>query len=150
MASSVVTGVVTDLGRELLAKSFGSLAGFNICRAKYFKIGMGGYLLGPGGIRIPKTPNPALTNIEATGAPGDNFFQKNLVAADFLFLNPSTMQVRCRLEVGEGNDDGAGNAPRYYELGLFDDYDNMIAYTTFGEMSKTPTKVITCLVQVYF
>lgn len=150
MATSVITGVVTDLGRELFAKSFANVAGFNICRAKYFKIGMGGYIVGPGGVRIPKTPDPTLVDVEATGAPGNIFFQKDLIPADFLFISPSTMQIRCRLDTGDGNDDGAGNAPRYYELGVFDDFGNMIAYTTFGEMSKTPTKVITALVQVYF
>lgn len=150
MAAAVITGVVTDLGRELFAKSLANVAGFNIARAVTFKMGMGGYLIGPGGLRIPKTPNPALTDVEATNVPGDIYFQKTFVPADFLFISPSTMQVRCRLDLGDANDDGLGNAPRYYELGIFDDYGNMLVYATFGEMSKTPTKVITALVQIYF
>lgn len=145
----ILTGVFTNKGREVLSKGFANLAGFPIVRAKYFKVGMGGWYDTPLG-RVPKDPNPSLLDIEATGAPGDVFLQKDLVAADFLFVSPSTMQIRCRLSGSEGNDDGLGNAPRYFEVGVFDDNDNMIIYATFPEQTKSANKVLTNYVQAYF
>lgn len=147
--AALVTGVVTNIGRERLAKSFGNVAGFPICRAKYFKIGEGGFII-DGDNRIPKDPSPALTNVEATGAPGDFFFQKNFVSTDFTFLSPSIMQLRCRLNPLEANDDGTADSPRFFEIGIFDDTNAMIIYTTFPEQTKQSNKILTNYIQVYF
>lgn len=146
---AILTGVMTTRGRRRLAESFGQVGGFSYTNAVYFKIGMGGYLVVGDG-RVPKSPNPALLDIEATGAPGDYFLQKTLVANDFTFIEPSIMQVRCRVEPTEGNDDGNGNAPRFFEIGLFDADDNMLVYTTFPEQTKQANKILTNFIQVYF
>ena len=144
-----LTGVFTDKGRETLAKAMANIAGFPQTRAVYFKIGMGGYVDTPSG-RVPKDPNPALTDIEATGAPGDFSIQKNLNALDFVFIAPSTMQIRCQLSGSEANDDGLGNAPRLFEVGIFDDNGNMLIYATFPEQTKAANKILTNYVQAYF
>lgn len=146
---AVLTGIVTSAGRAALAKSFGKAGGFLGCHAKYFKIGMGGWQVSGGG-KIPKTPDPSLTDIEATGAAGDFFFQKDFVPTDFIFIAPSTIQIRCRVEPLESNDDGAGNAPRFFEIGVFDENDVMVVYTTFPEQTKQANKILTNFVQFYF
>lgn len=149
MSDTLLTGVFTTKGREVIAKGFGNVAGYPIVRAKYFRIGMGGYVTTPAG-RSPKDPDPALTNIEADNTPGNIYFQKNVTALDLVFIVPSIMQVRCRLEPTEANDDGLGNPPRFFEIGVFDDNNNMIIYTTFAEQSKAPNKILSNFVQAYF
>lgn len=150
--ATVITGVITNIGREVMAKSFGhlnGLTGYPLSWGKYFRIGMGGYIVTPSG-RVPKTPSPSLTAIEATGAPGDVYFQKDFLLTDLTFIAPSTMQFRCRLSPVEGNDDGLGNPPRLFEIGVFDSNNNMIVYTTFPEQTKAANKLLTNFVQVYF
>lgn len=153
MTTTLLTGIMTNAGRAAIAKSFGNLKGasgqFPICRAKYFKIGMGGYTI-VGASKFPKDPDPALTNIEATGAPGDFYYQKELTALDVTFIAPSTIQIRCHLVPAESNDDGTGNAPRFFEVGLFDENNTMVCYATFGEQTKSANKVLTNFLQVYF
>lgn len=144
-----ITGVITDKGREIFAKSFGNVGGFPISYAKYFKIGEGGYIFNGVG-NVPKTPNPALTDVEATGAPGDYFFQKDFSAADIVFIAPSTIRFRCKVLPTEANDDGLGNSPKFFEIGIFDQNDNMMGYCTFDEQTKNASKTITTFVQFYF
>lgn len=147
--ADLLTGVFTSKGREVIAKGIGNVAGYPSVRAKYFKIGMGGYFTTGGG-RSPKDPDPSLTDIEADGTPGNAFFRKDFSPVDFTFIAPSTMQIRCRLEPSEANDDGNSEAPRFFEIGIFDDDDNMIIYTTFAEQSKAPNKILSNFVQAYF
>jgi hypothetical protein len=117
---------------------------------KYFKIGERGYVETVNG-RIPKVPDPTLTDIEANGTPGtDFFFQKEFSAADIIFISPSTIQFRCRLVAGEANDDGTGEFPKFYEIGVFDTNDIMVGYATFDEQTKNPTKILTNYGQIFF
>ena len=147
--TQVLTGVVTTKGREVLAKSFGAIAGYPLCRVHHFVYGEGGWVdLGAG--KTPKTPDPALLDVEATGVPGNYKHSKDLVAADINFLSPSTLEIRCKLNPTEANDDGLGNYPKFFELGVFDENGNMIVYCTFDEQTKTPTKSLISYVQVYF
>ena len=146
---ALLTGIFTSKGREVIAKGFGNVAGYPIVRAKYYRIGMGGYISTPSG-RVPKAPDPALLNIEADGSAGNVFIQKNINAIDLLFIAPSTMQIRCRLEPADLNDDGLGNSPRLFEIGIFDDNNNMIIYATFPEQSKAANKILTNYVQAYY
>lgn len=148
--ATFITGVVTNKGREVFAKAFGNIAPYPQTRAYKFRIGMGGWELNALLAKIPKTPNPSLVNVEATNVPGDIYIEKLLVPGDFLFIAPSIMQVRCRLEPLEANDDGLGEPPAFFEIGIFDDNNNMLVYSTFFEQTKTPTKILTSFVQVYF
>lgn len=152
MSTTLLTGIMTTAGRAALAKSFGNLKGtsgqFPLCRAKYFKIGMGGYTI-IGDSKFPKDPDPALTDIESVTDP-EYYFTKELTALDITFIAPSTIQVRCSLVPVEANDDGSGNSPRFFELGVFDENNVMICYATFGEQSKSANKVLTNFLQVYF
>ena len=138
----VIEGVVTSKGREMFAKSFlGATGGFNWTKVKYFKIGEGGWI-STGTGRVPKTPDPSKTDIEATGAPGDSYFQKDITSLFVEYVAPSTGKVDCFLNLDEGNDNGFAEAPRYFEIGIFDDYGNMLIYVTFPEETKNDTKTL--------
>lgn len=146
---AILTGVITDLGRATLAKAWGQVAGFPNSYPSHFKIGMGGYINTPAG-RVPKAPDPTRTDVEADDTPGNIYIQKSFVNLDFTFIAPSIMQIRCRLEPGEGNDDGLGNSPLFFEIGVFDQNNNMLVYTTFPEQTKDASKILSNFVQVYF
>lgn len=157
--TSVLQGVMTDKGREVLAKSFGMVGGYTTVAALSFGFGEGGYTISGGG-RVPKTPDPALLDLEArTNPPPDDFiYGHNITPADITFIPPSTIEFRCKLVPSEANDDGYGNPPKFFELGIFDGVvdgshkpqGNMIAYTTFDEQTKSATKSLITYVQITF
>lgn len=139
---AVLVGTITNEGRRRQAESWiGTLAGYPYMSVKYFKIGEGGWI-SDGINKIPKNPNPALTDIEADGSPGNSYFQKNIATNKVLFIAPSTAQIDCTLEISEGNDNGLGESPQYFEIGLFDEYDNMIVYATFPGETKNDVKIL--------
>ena len=151
MATSLLTGVITNKGREIFAKAFGNISTGIETRAFKFKYGEGGFIDTISG-RVPKSPQDGvgLLDVESASDAGLFTFEKALVALDLTFIAPSTMQVRCRLVGSEANDDGFGNSPAFFEIGIFDDSDNMLVYTTFSEQTKTPTKILINFVQVIF
>lgn len=151
MADAILTGVFTNKGRELLAKDFGNVGTGVTTRAFYFKYGEGGFITTGGG-RVPKSPEDgvALLDLEAEADASLFSFQKSLVTTDFTFIAPSIMQVRCRLAEAESNDNGMGESPRFFEIGIFDDDDNMLIWATFSEQTKTASKILNNLVQVVF
>lgn len=140
---SVIVGTQTNIGRERQAKSFISgLAGYPALSISYFKIGQGGWML-DNGFKVPKTPNPALEDIEATGGTDDTYFQKALTADKVEFVAPTTSKITCTLDLLEGNDNGLGESPTYFEIGLFDSTGKMVIYATFPEETKNATKILT-------
>jgi len=143
---SVLTGVMTNKGRETLAKSFGNVGGYSLSRAVKFVFGEGGFEI-VGGVKQPKIPNPALTDIEADGISLYRF-EKLLTAADVAFIPPSTIEFRCKLDPTEANDDGTG--PEFFEMGLFDDSNNLIVYATFDAQTKVETKSLITYIQCPF
>lgn len=157
---AVLQGIMTNKGRELLAKSFGNIGGFPLINGVAFAYGEGGYIVSGGG-RVPKTPDPTLLALEASGnPPPDNFvFGHNFQAADITFIAPSTIEFRCRLVPSEANDDGNGNLPKFFELGIYDralvgnqpdPNAQLLIYTTFDEQTKSATKSLISYVQVVF
>jgi len=158
MATSLLTGIITNKGREVFAKRFGIIGtgvATNTARAFKFKYGEGGFI-DTGSGRIPKSPTEgvALLDVEAAASGSLFEFEKNLIATDFTFLQPdvgtSIMQVRCRLAEIEANDNGFGDSPRFFEIGIFDDESNMLAWVTFSEQTKAASKILTNFVQVQF
>lgn len=147
---AVVNGVITNLGREVLAKSIGYIGGFSLSWATQFKIGEGGYVVTPSG-NVPKAPDPSLTDLEAA-VPGSGLyhFDKALTSTDFTFLSPSIMQIRCKVLPTEANDDGYGNEPKFFEIGIFDNNDKMLAYATYDEQTKSAAKTLLLYVQIQF
>lgn len=151
MADAILTGVFTNKGRETLAKAFGNIGTGITTRAFYFKIGEGGYILTPGG-KVPMSPQDGVgfTDIVAASDPSLFEYKKFFITTDFAFIAPSTMQVRCRLVESEANDNGFGESPEFYELGIFDDSDRLLIYCTFSAQTKSSSKILNNLVQVIF
>ena len=146
--ADTLTGVMTNRGREVLAKSLGNVGGFNLVRAVKFIYGEGGFETVSGG-KVPKEPDPSLTDIEADGVTLFRF-EKSLIPADITFIAPSTIEFRCKIEPSEANDNGSGASPKFFELGLYDDDDNLLVYSTFDEQTKVATKSLTTFLQVFF
>jgi len=147
---AVIQGVLTDVGRAKLAKSaLGSVAGYTWSYCSYFEIGEGGWIQQLTG-RVPKTPSVAKTNIEADGSAGNSFFKKYLTSDRMLFVSPSTAQIDCYLSLEEGNDDGYGDSPNYFEIGVFDEDDVLLFYCTMPEETKNNTKILHHTINIVF
>lgn len=143
---AIIVATVTNAAREYWPKMFGGLATFRpVIR---FKVGEGGWIDSPGGA-IPRTPDPTLTDLDCivnpTRYPLDSraSFSKLLAGGDLTFVSPSTLRVACPLTALEFNDDGFGNNPEIWEIGLFSlDQPGtglmMVAYGTFVKETKTP------------
>lgn len=162
----VISATLTNKGREVLAKSFGGPSGtYSWSYGEYFKIGTSGWqLVGPD--KHPKTPDPALLEVESSTS-GTFWYRKTFQPADILFVGPATMQFKCFLDLLQGNgsvetDTGAGvdgpkntawlsgGAPTYFELGIFDAQDELVAYGTFPGEVKLNTKTLNHLVNINF
>jgi len=152
MAQTTIQLVVTDLGRERLAKSLiGVLGGFPHTELDFFQIGEGGFVETING-RVPKNPDPSRTELEATGVAGDFLFEKAFTASDLQFIaSPSPrVQVTAFVGLAEANDDGLGDSPRFFEIGLFDQDRNLLVYGTFPEETKSPDKTLNHIITIVF
>jgi len=170
---AVIPGVVTDDARLYLPQILGGLfipasvtdtgASEWDPRIKTFKVGEGGWI-DTGSGAVPRAPVSDLRRVSApliqdldcvvdpTRAPADQrypsdslaTFEKALTGADFLFEAPTTIRIRCRLETIDFNDDGFGNKPSIFEIGVFADHPVesgeklLVAYATFPEQVKQP------------
>ena len=151
--ADILEVVFTDAGIELLIKGFGSAAYGALAGIDSFKVGEGGYITAVGGA-VPRdsSEHVAETDIDIivdAGRPSVSkryaspsttpYFQKSLTSGDFDYSEDSspTLHVSCILDFGEYNDDGDGNAPEIWEIGLFAGSD-MVAYGTFEKQTKAP------------
>lgn len=147
--AAVVNGVMTNIGRETLAKAFGFIGGFATSYAYYFKIGEGGFISTPGG-NVPVAPDPSREDLAAEDDPALFAYRKDLTVSDISFISPSIIQLRCQLLPTEANDNGSGENPKFFEIGIFDLNDKMIGYATFDEQTKNVTKTLILYVQIQF
>ena len=53
-----------------------------------------------------------------------------------------TIEVECFVDTSEANDDGYGNSPEFFELGVFDSDDTMICYLTFQKQTKDDRRAL--------
>lgn len=166
--ANTAQAVMTNDGRAVLAQSFGGPSGgFVFSYGKYFKIGTAAYQSSPQG-NVPQNPNPALHDIQSVVS-GVFWYRETFDSTDILFVSPFTIQFRCMLDVSSANGnpliepdtvsgvDGpknsnslSGNTPIFFEIGLFDQNDNMVAYGTFPGETKLNTKILNHLVNVNF
>jgi len=135
-------------------------------RIKFFRIGEGGWI-DPGTGKVPRTPDAALRDPDApllqdldciidpnralpsqryigAGASFSRYyFQKSFVGGDITYVASTTIKFRCELSTSEANDDGFGNNPEFWELGIYSDHPTeageylMVAYGTFPMQTKT-------------
>lgn len=164
----VISALLTNDGREALAKSFGGPSGgYSWSYGKYFKIGTAGHTE-VSGQDHPLPPSAAYSDLQSVVS-GVFHYRKTFQASDILFINPATIQFKCFLDLTEANGDSgiepdtgpfvdgpkesdsvSASAPVFFELGIFDAQDKMIAYGTFPGEAKLNTKTLNHLVNVNF
>lgn len=164
----VISALLTNTGREALAKSFGGpTGGFSWSYGQYFKIGTAAHTEVSGQDQ-PLPPSAAYADIQSV-ASGVFYYHKTFIPADILFISAATIQFKCFLDLLEANGDPlqeadtaagvdgpknsvtlASNAPVFFELGIFDAQDVMVAYGTFPGEAKLNTKTLNHLVNINF
>lgn len=101
-------------------------------------------------LSVPDNNNLILTaTYTGTGGTGDGsvitapffVFKKSFVGVDLTFLGTGTgvCTAVAFLDFIEGNDDGFGGNPEYFEIGIFDTNDVMVAYGTYPGETKVST-----------
>jgi hypothetical protein len=156
MSQCVIQGVFTDVGRAANAQSMlGPLVRppYHESYFSYYKIGEGGYQLGPGGSKQPKTPDPSRIDLESVTTPGLFTFQKSLTAADLSIEVDGTITyavARCFLDYTEANDNGSGGYPEFFEIGIFDANNVMLIYATFPGETKNASKTLNHIIKANF
>ena len=144
-------------------------------RLKSVKWGEGGWE-DPGTGRRPRVPSPSLRRlsspliqdldavVDTTRGGGDvrygsaerAVFSKNLAGGDITIAGNSTMVVRAFLDFGEFNDDGFGNDPVIWELGVYSDHPTvagqslLVAYATFQGVPKNSGNQIERYLRISF
>ena len=149
-------------------------------RLKFFKVGEGGWV-DPGSGKVRRDPpssslrrltSPLIQDLDAAVDPTRALidqryaaseratFKKDLVFSDVSFISPTTIEIECLLDFSEFNNDGFGNSPEMYEIGIFSDHPEesglasdqglMVAYGTFPVEVKDVTKQILNLVRITF
>ena len=166
--ANVIQSLMTIGGRAALAQSFGGPSGgFLYSYGSYFKIGTAGWQSTPQGNQ-PQNPNAAYTDVQSVVS-GVFYYRQTFQGTDILFVSPFTIQFRCLLDVNSANGnpmlepdtaanmDGpknssslSGNAPIFYEVGIFDENNVMVAYGTFPGETKLNTKTLNHLVNFNF
>lgn len=155
-STGVIQGVFTDVGRIALAQSvLGPLVRppFSESFGKYFKIGEGGFISGPGGSKTPKTPVGNETDLESESNPNLFTFQKEFSATDLSFELCEGIPYavfRVFVDFSEANDDGFGGSPEFFEIGIFDEQNVLLAYTTMPGETKNGAKTLNHFIYVNF
>lgn len=142
---TIIEAVWTIAGIENMLQAHAGGASVTI---DSFKVGEGGWENLPSGVfpRNPADPGPLLvrgpylTDLDVIMNPADysgssSSFQKALTAPDFSYA-AQVLEITCLLDFGEYNDDGFGNAPEIFEIGVFAGL-VLVAYGTFPMQVKT-------------
>ena len=114
----------------------------------YFRIGEGGWRT-LNGARVPRSPDPALTDIDCLENPSRypasrrRSYQKTLTSSDITHTEDGVLVIACELDLSEGNDPAGADTdpPEYYEIGVFTSDDDMIYYCTFPKFEKLSDRV---------
>ncbi len=129
-----IVGVLSDAAKPLILDWIGGLA--VVSEISYFKVGEGGWI-DPGSGAVPRDPDSALTDLDVIINPGsypaegDATFQKSFIGGDITKDSDTTLSCKCLLDTTEFNDDGYGNFPELWEIGVFNTDNVMIGYGTY-------------------
>lgn len=149
--AGIIEGIFTDSGKVEIRNSIaGSLIGSPHTRIVKYKIGEGGFINTAGG-RLPNDPlsREGENDIEADGV-SLYFFEKSFAPADISINVDGSIRFDVSVEYAEANDNGSGDDPTFFEVGLFDQDDNMIVYATFPEETKNISKRLIHHMDLYF
>ena len=176
-----IPAVVTDDARRYWAQYLaGVFAGsLEALMPLYsFRVGEGGWV-DPGTGQVPRIPDGALRRLDVSllqdidavvdptrpvlsqryAATSRANFEKLLAPADITYESPYTVKVSCLLDFGEFNDDGFGNSPELWEVGVFTRHPLhpadptallMLAYGTFPLEVKDASKQLLNVVRIVF
>lgn len=137
--------------------------------------GEGGWV-DPGSGRVPRSPSPSLRRlanpqiqdldaaVDVTRGGSARYaaderavFQKNINwSTDVDYVEPGVAKIRCILGTGEFNDDGFGNPPEIWEIGVFSDHPLisgqllMVAYGTMARVTKIPSEEVERIIRIRF
>jgi hypothetical protein len=165
---NTIQAIITNIGHAVLAQSFGGPTGsFSWSYGKYFKIGVSGFVI-VSGQEYPNTPDPTLTDIVSSTS-GTFWYRETFQSSNLLFIAPSTIQFQCFLGLTQANGNATnepdtasgvdgpknsatllGGAPEFFEIGIFDPGNNMVAYGTFPGEVKLSNKTLNHLVSINF
>lgn len=141
---AVSTGVITNLAAEKWAQNL--VNGTAMSAPTTFKFGEGGWQTS-GSVQEARTPDETLTDLDAIENPGryavdERYTFSKAFAVGWVTYDAvaRTCKCRCFLDYAEANNDGSGNDPEFWELGVFDGDGDMIGYVTFQKETKNALK----------
>lgn len=148
------SGVFVDLHTSMLASAAAGTGSYGGAITDW-AVGEGGYLT-VGATKVPKAPDPTLTDTEATIAPATvatsatglrfpgSFGVGDVVAAGSTITATITLNAT---EAGLDNNSkltgNAGNPPQLFEVMLFDAAGDAVAYCTFDQVVKVAGTAVT-------
>lgn len=141
---------ITDAALLKYPREQGGLQVFKA--VSYFKVGEGGWV-DPGTGKVRRTPDPTLTDLDCIVNPSrypvdSRFtFQKTLQPNVDMVIDAGALKMTCTLAQLEANDDGLGNNPEFWEIGIFDEDDVMLIYATMPEQIKSNAGAITDIIR---
>jgi hypothetical protein len=166
---------ITDRGREFLSRCKAReadwvAAGYQLFAAH--KFGEGGWELSSG-VKIPRDPELFIADndLQAVINPmyaGDYVGTLRVIdqSVEIQYVGGAgyVLRVVARLEQVEENDDGTGNSPVFFEVGVFDNafdiplvqaetgvlQNNLVLYATFDAQPKTVTDAIEIRMDIPF
>lgn len=154
---TTVIGVMTHDFEEGWSKHHAGAGGFTDDIATGgFRIGEGGWVNIPP--KVPKAPSPALSDLDCVenpaSYPADSRYAFPAVGAkafsSVTWVAPNIVRLECVVDFTEANDDGSGNPPEFWELGVFDSGGHMVAYFTFPVDTKYPVSQLIYEVDLVF
>lgn len=112
-----------------------------------FKVGEGGWQYTVPPTKVPKSPSTTLTDLDcivnAGTYPVDSRFVFPTAGVkafnSVTWVAPNIVRLECLVDFGDANNDGFGNPPEFWELGIYDSAGHLVAYFTFPVDTKYPT-----------
>lgn len=153
-----VRGLITNDGRRLMAEQMGRKS--DTIGIDTFRVGEGGFTTVSGN-KEPKDPDPTRSTLESQNDSNLFTFQDSIPSGDIIVTEDSNviseastgapvLQVTVLVEDTEANDDGSGNHPEFFEVGLFDDNDIMVFYGTYPGETKTSSTTLEKIANMKF
>lgn len=170
---AVIAATVTDDAKVYLPQMQAGIVAYKTIYC--FKVGEGGWVNLGGGDQRRSPPESNLRRLDnglqdidavvdpTRAAANQRYaadrrasYTKLLVVGDFSFLSPNKLEIRCVLDTTEFNDDGFGNSPEIWEVGIFTVHPLapvsllMVAYGTFPMQTKTSSFPLMNIVRLVY
>lgn len=150
---AIIQATWTNDAIAMILSNLSSGAGERLQPITLFRVGEGGWVDTAAGT-VPRTPSPALTDLDCTLNPDRYPTTSRAVyegAIEDIGIVGSTLVFTCTIPMGSFNDDGNGDFPEIWEIGLFMSIEAgevMVAYGTMQAQTKTPAGQLTNTVRL--